>query len=147
MSMELVDLERISRFCDHAFTTRKKQRIEELEEKALVFEKKEQQLLEFEPKIKLNVGGSLFLTTLQTMTKIPNTYFAILFSGRWEPKFDPVDGSMFIDRDPTMFGMILNYLRTGTIILDHLSPIQADLLRTEADFYQIESLLELLTPK
>lgn len=81
------------------------------------------------------------------MTKVPNTYFAILFSGRWELKFDPVDGSMFIDRDPTMFGMILNYLRTGTIVLDHMSPIQADLLKTEADFYQIDSLLEFLTPK
>lgn len=51
-SMELVDLERISRFCDHAFIMRKKQRIEELEEKALAFEKKEQPLLEFEPNIK-----------------------------------------------------------------------------------------------
>lgn len=152
--MELEDLERISQFCEFAFSTRKKQRIEELEEKVLALDMQKQRWLEFEPKIKeffavkpikLNVGGSLFSTTLENMVKEPNTYFFSLFGGKWCPKLDPVDGSVFIDRDPTMFAMILNYLRTGKISLDGLPPFQLQLLKDEADFYQVGSLLNLLS--
>lgn len=45
-----------------------------------------------------------------------------------------------------MFGMILKYLRTGTIELDALTPTQLELLNNEVDLYQIGSLFKLLLP-
>jgi hypothetical protein len=63
--------------------------------------------------IRLNVGGHSFTTSRMTLTSVPNTYFASLFSGRFE--LTPDDGgAYFIDRDPTHFRHILHFLRDPT---------------------------------
>ncbi|KAG1377113.1 hypothetical protein G6F61_007015 [Rhizopus arrhizus] len=61
-------------------------------------------------KIKLNVGGQLFQTSLFTLKKDPNSILATMFG---EPKtIQPdADNSYFIDRDGTYFRLVLNYLR------------------------------------
>ena len=61
-------------------------------------------------KILLDVGGYKFTTSRQTLTSIPDTYLASLFSGRFELTTD-ADGVYFIDRDGTYFRHILNCLR------------------------------------
>lgn len=50
-------------------------------------------------------------------------------------------GAIFIDRDPTLFGIILNYLRTRDIDIK-----QCDLriLRHEAEYYNISPLIRRL---
>mmetsp|Transcript_13285 Transcript_13285/g.17741 ORF Transcript_13285/g.17741 Transcript_13285/m.17741 type:complete len:331 (-) Transcript_13285:22-1014(-) len=64
----------------------------------------------FDKIIKLNVGGMRFDTSLTTLTSIPGSMLASMFSGRHGlPEMD--DGSIFIDRDGTYFRHILNYLR------------------------------------
>jgi hypothetical protein len=61
-------------------------------------------------KILLDVGGHKFTTSRQTLTSIPDTYLASLFSGRFELTTD-ADGVYFIDRDGTYFRHVLNCLR------------------------------------
>ena len=61
-------------------------------------------------KIKLDVGGHKFTTSLPTLTSVTDTYLAALFSGRY-PLAPDEDGAYFIDRSGAHFGHILNYLR------------------------------------
>ena len=50
------------------------------------------------------------------------------------------DGSYFIDRDGTHFRYILNYLRTGQLVVPEDKVVQRKLL-TEAEFYQVEGII------
>ena len=101
-----------------------------------------------EDKIRLDIGGQVFVTSLDTLTKIPGSLFDSMFSGRWSTKVDS-DGSFFIDRDPTVFSFLLNFLREYPNIFmrrSHLSDVQVQLLRRDADFYRIIPLLHHLKP-
>jgi hypothetical protein len=60
-------------------------------------------------KIKLNVGGKIFTTTLNTLTTEKNTFFNSMFSEQFKPQPDE-DGEFFIDRNPEYFHLILDYL-------------------------------------
>ena len=66
--------------------------------------------------VDLNVGGALFQTTAQTLASRGENFFYSLVSGRHQSQKDK-NGAYFIDRDPKMFSIILNFLRTGRIIL------------------------------
>lgn len=64
-------------------------------------------------KIKLNVGGKLFQTSLTTLQCADEgSVLAAMFSGRFSLKKD-VDGYVFIDRNGTVFEYILSFLRDG----------------------------------
>ena len=65
-----------------------------------------------------------------------------MFSGRFDPK-PSEDGSYFIDRDGTHFRYILNYLRTGQLIVPKDEIIRVELL-AEAEFYQIDGIINAL---
>ena len=67
-----------------------------------------------------------------------------MFSGRFDTKPDE-DGSYFIDRDGTHFRHILNYLRTGELIVPNDEIIRRELL-AEAKFYQFEGMINELQP-
>ena len=53
--------------------------------------------------IKLNVGGKIYKTTLDTLRKDPDSMLCAMFSGRFELKADEEDGAYFIDRDGKLF--------------------------------------------
>ena len=90
--------------------------------------------------VKLNVGGHYFTTSLQTLTKDPNSMLAAMFSGKFE--MEPRgDGAFFIDRDGTHFRFILNYLRTGKLTLPDGATFLKELAE-EAEFYQIQGILD-----
>jgi BTB/POZ domain len=89
----------------------------------------------------LNVGGQRFETSRTTLSKSP--FFATYFSKRWDTKPDS-DGSYFIDRSPRSFEYILEFLRNGSILVEGLKLRDRHLLRQDAEFYQMEGLLELL---
>ncbi|CAG9766347.1 unnamed protein product [Ceutorhynchus assimilis] len=88
----------------------------------------------------LNVGGKRFSTSRQTLTLIPDTFFTALLNGRISSLRDE-KGCIFIDRDPSVFAVILNYLRTKEIDLKN-----TDLksLRHEAEYYNIAPLVRRL---
>ena len=64
----------------------------------------------FDPQVKLNVGGQLFVTSSATLTNCPNTMLGDMFSGRHALPKDE-HGAYFIDRDGQNFHEILNFLR------------------------------------
>eukprot|EP00227_Mantoniella_beaufortii_P006989 CAMPEP_0197614646 /NCGR_PEP_ID=MMETSP1326-20131121/59631_1 /TAXON_ID=1155430 /ORGANISM="Genus nov. species nov., Strain RCC2288" /LENGTH=422 /DNA_ID=CAMNT_0043183521 /DNA_START=245 /DNA_END=1513 /DNA_ORIENTATION=+ len=89
-------------------------------------------------KIQLDVGGGghRFATSLQTLTSVPDTFLASMFSGRFNLQPD-AEGVYFIDRNGTHFCHILDYLRDpGSFTL---SPAMAGGARAElaveAKFY------------
>ena len=66
--------------------------------------------------VNLHVGGRRFTTSLQTLTKDPDSMLAAMFSGKLE--VTPLeDGAFFIDRDGKHFRFILNYICTGKLTL------------------------------
>ena len=94
----------------------------------------------FSSPVNLNVGGHYFKTSVQTLTKDPNTMLAAMFSGKFEMK-PCEDASFFIDRDGTHFRFILNYLRTGKLTLPEGATFLKELLE-EAEFYQIQGIID-----
>ena len=63
-----------------------------------------------------------------------------MFSGRFDTKASE-DGSYFIDRDGTHFRYILNYLRTGQLLVPEDNIVRRELL-TEAEFYQVRGIID-----
>ncbi|KAL9951601.1 hypothetical protein ACROYT_G044296 [Oculina patagonica] len=99
----------------------------------------------FEKTLKLNIGGHLFTTSLETVTKDPSSMLYAMFSERFGPK-PSEDGSYFIDRDGTHFRYILNFLRTRQLIVPKDEIIRKELL-VEAEFYQVEGIINGLTAR
>lgn len=64
--------------------------------------------------IKLNIGGTRFETTAHTLTRIEGTVLKTLLEERWNCPACPQGQEIFIDRDPTHFRIILNFLRDGS---------------------------------
>ena len=97
-------------------------------------------IVHFSSTVDLNVGGHHFSTSVQTLTKDPNSMLAAMFSGRFEMK-PSKDGSFFIDRDGTHFRFILNYLRNGKLTLPEGATFLKE-LEEEAEFYQIQGIID-----
>jgi len=96
--------------------------------------------------IKLNVGGILFITSRDTLMREKDTMLEVMFSGRHRNE-TLEDGSYFIDRDPTHFRYILNYLRdNGQIFLPNKKQFLSELLK-ECQFFNIEGLCEKIEGK
>eukprot|EP01032_Pedospumella_encystans_P015825 gene15825-18077_t len=96
----------------------------------------------FESRVKLDVGGNKFTTSLTTLRRFPDTMIGAIFSGRHALPQDE-DGYHFIDRDGTHFRYILNFLRAPESFLPDLPPTQLMELREECYYY---GLLELMFP-
>uniref|UniRef100_A0A8C2KD93 BTB/POZ domain-containing protein KCTD3 n=1 Tax=Cyprinus carpio TaxID=7962 RepID=A0A8C2KD93_CYPCA len=78
-----------------------------------------------------------FSTSRQTLTWVPDSFFSSLLSGRISTLKDET-GAIFIDRDPSLFAPILNFLRTKEL---HPRSIEVHLLMHEAEFYGITPLV------
>eukprot|EP01006_Ploeotia_vitrea_P019802 TRINITY_DN52047_c0_g1_i1.p1 TRINITY_DN52047_c0_g1~~TRINITY_DN52047_c0_g1_i1.p1 ORF type:complete len:378 (-),score=36.03 TRINITY_DN52047_c0_g1_i1:198-1331(-) len=92
-----------------------------------------------EAKVRLNVGGQVFMTSEATLLAEKETFFwAMLHGGQWKPD---TNGEYFIDRNPATFSYILDYLRSGTFDIDHLSRGDKNQLWSDVDFFQLHSLL------
>ncbi|CAB3404643.1 unnamed protein product [Caenorhabditis bovis] len=99
--------------------------------------------------ISLNVGGTAYTTTRNTLNKEPDTLLANIAAGNLsdadQTSVVPMqDGTYFIDRDGPLFAFILHFLRTDRLSLpenfkDHSR------LRDEAEFYRFERLASQLT--
>ncbi|XP_067211454.1 BTB/POZ domain-containing protein KCTD3 isoform X3 [Linepithema humile] len=90
--------------------------------------------------VHLNVGGTRFSTSRQTLTWIQDSFFTALLSNRIDSHKDET-GALFIDRDPKLFSIILNYLRTKDIDLKN---VDIRTLRHEAEYYGITPLVKRL---
>ena len=95
-------------------------------------------------KIKLQVGDHAFTTSRETLCMRKGSMLEAMFSGRHSIKPEE-DGSIFIDRDGEHFKLILNYLRDGKLP-SGLSNDTREALAAEAEYYQLEDLVERQTP-
>lgn len=78
----------------------------------------EGELDKFKGRVKLNVGGVKYETTLTTLTADgDDSMLGSMFSGRHELHPDD-DGEVFIDRDGKHFGHILNVLRDSSVAVN-----------------------------
>ena len=69
----------------------------------------------------------------------PECMLAKMFSGEMRPGDTDKDGAYLIDRSPIYFHPILNYFRTGKVIIDPSISIEGVL--EEARYYGINSII------
>jgi chorismate mutase len=94
----------------------------------------------------LIIGGYRYETSVQTLRRLPHTFFDAYFSGRYAQDVR-ADGSIFIDRDGEHFGQVLQYLRDGVVLVAEQDTSELDLsmlrwLKREFGFYCIDLYLE-----
>jgi hypothetical protein len=84
--------------------------------------------------VSVNVGGQRFATQLGTLRVHRSSVLAALFTPPYAIHQDPTDGSFFLDRNGEVFGLVLDYLRTGTLVVPR-DPVLYAILRREVSFY------------
>jgi hypothetical protein len=92
--------------------------------------------------VEVNIGGRRFETSVQTLRRVPHTFFDAYFSGRYAQDVC-ADGSIFVDRDGEHFGHVLEYMRDGVVSVASQEASELDigllrLLKREFGFYCIE---------
>jgi N-acetylneuraminic acid mutarotase len=94
-----------------------------------------------EGRVELNIGGYRFVTSVQTLRRVPHTFFDAYFSGRYAQDVCN-DGSIFVDRDGEHFGHVLEYMRDGFVSVAEAgarpSVTLLRALKREFGFYCIE---------
>ncbi|KAI1710731.1 BTB/POZ domain-containing protein [Ditylenchus destructor] len=90
--------------------------------------------------IRLNVGGEIFQTTKQTLSRHPDSYLARLVNGDL-PSDKDESGAYVVDRSPKHFETIMTYLRRGVLNLDGNEETTKELL-DQAEFYKIQPLID-----
>ena len=89
--------------------------------------------------VRLNVGGTKYITEKTTLRKYPDSVLGAMFRGNIPLSTDG-DGYYFIDRCGHIFQYILQFLRSGKLILPK-GFCELELLEEEASFYEIEDLI------
>jgi hypothetical protein len=93
--------------------------------------------------VELNVGGKIFATTLHTLTK-EVSLLSLLINGTQSNAQHDRAGRLFIDRDPTHFRWMLNYLRDGYIVTVPASMTHRLEILQEARYYSLHNLIPLV---
>ena len=91
------------------------------------------------PIVTLNVGGTHFTTTQDTLHKEPSSKLSLTVRGILPSATDD-GGHTFLDRDARFFQLILNFLRDGWVLLPD-SPSERRELMQEARYYQVRRAL------
>merc|ERR1711997_464830 len=98
----------------------------------------------FTAPVHIDVGGKIYTSSLDTLTKFPESRLSKMFTGSIPIVLDTLKQHYFIDRDGEMFKHILNYMRTGRAILpDNFGHLE--LLLEEARYYELQDLVTQLT--
>jgi len=97
-------------------------------------------------RIKLNVGGKIFETTEHTLiSNYKDSLLANMFVGPYKVKPDK-HGVYFIDRDGTLFGYVLNFLRDSDVALPS-TDLELAQLEREARYYGLPKLENLVAER
>ncbi|XP_035691331.1 BTB/POZ domain-containing protein KCTD6-like [Branchiostoma floridae] len=92
--------------------------------------------------VSLNVGGHIYTTARSTLTRFRDSVLGAMFGRDFDALRDD-QGRYFIDRNGRLFEHVLNFLRTTQLVLPEDFK-ELPLLEIEADFYQIQPLIEAL---
>lgn len=67
----------------------------------------------------------MFETYASTLSKFPNTLLGAMFNPRNEELLaSQIENEFFFDRDPRAFEVILNYYRTGKLVVPSWIPLE-----------------------
>lgn len=88
----------------------------------------------------LNVGGRVFVTSRDTLTRDPDSMLACMLTEDLPAASQDKDGNFVIDRDGDTFKYLLNFLRDGSCVYPLDFHTRAELLR-EANYFQVAWLL------
>jgi len=97
----------------------------------------------FTAPVHIDVGGKIYTSSLDTLTKFPESRLSKMFSGGIPIVLDTLKQHYFIDRDGGMFRHILNFMRTGRPILPENFQY-VDLLLEEAKYFELPELVSYL---
>lgn len=89
-------------------------------------------------RVYIDVGGCIFVSTLQTLSKSARLADMI-------QKHEDSENAVFVDRDPQAFSHVLNFLRTGTVFINPEDRVYIQLLIAEANYYQLRQMEHQLT--
>jgi hypothetical protein len=90
--------------------------------------------------VHIDVGGTIFTSSLETLTRYPDSRLSKLFNGTIPIVLDTLKQHYFIDRDGKLFRYILNFMRYGTLALpDHFTELPA--LLEEARYFELTPLI------
>ena len=93
--------------------------------------------------IKLDVGGQIFQTTILTLSKYPGSMLSAMFSHS-EAGMSPMPkteaGYFFLDVNPKLFEIVLEWLRLGEIITEDPYLLKGTL--SLANYFGLDKLLE-----
>lgn len=93
--------------------------------------------------VRLNVGGTVFLTSRATLAKDPQSFLARIANEDTELGSDKDEtGAFLIDRDPHYFSPVLNFLRHGKVHLDR--NVTEESVLEEAEFYNVADMVKVL---
>ncbi|KAL0280056.1 UNVERIFIED_CONTAM: hypothetical protein PYX00_001465 [Menopon gallinae] len=86
--------------------------------------------------VHIDVGGTIYTSSLETLTKYPESRLAKLFNGSIPIVLDSLKQHYFIDRDGGMFRHILNFMRNSRLLIPENFK-DLDLLIEEARYFDI----------
>eukprot|EP00746_Dinoflagellata_sp_MGD_P002505 gnl/MRDRNA2_/MRDRNA2_104885_c0_seq1.p1 gnl/MRDRNA2_/MRDRNA2_104885_c0~~gnl/MRDRNA2_/MRDRNA2_104885_c0_seq1.p1 ORF type:complete len:595 (-),score=100.09 gnl/MRDRNA2_/MRDRNA2_104885_c0_seq1:103-1887(-) len=89
-----------------------------------------------EAMVDLNVGGSVFETARATLVQQPGSFLESVVSGRHRLSRDR-NGRIFINRDPELFRLILNFLRNPAVPPMPRDHAESEALVTEASWFGV----------
>ncbi|KAJ8683398.1 hypothetical protein QAD02_019190 [Eretmocerus hayati] len=93
--------------------------------------------------VHIDVGGTIYTSSLETLTKYPDSRLAKLFNGSIPIVLDSLKQHYFIDRDGGMFRHILNFMRNSRLLIpENFADI--DLLLEEARYFDIAPMIRQL---
>ncbi|XP_018651899.1 putative potassium channel tetramerization domain-containing [Schistosoma mansoni] len=93
--------------------------------------------------VHIDVGGTLYTSSLKVLTKYPNSILGKMFNGTIPIVLDTMKQHYFIDRDGVLFRHVLNFLRTNKVNLDP-NFTEFDQLVEEATFYGLDEMVNQL---
>lgn len=90
--------------------------------------------------IHIDVGGILYTSSLETLTKYGESRLSKMFNGSLPIVLDSLKQHYFIDRDGKLFRHVLNFMRTDTVVLPE-SFNDFEGLLNEAKFYELNEMV------
>uniref|UniRef100_A0A0E0DCJ2 BTB domain-containing protein n=1 Tax=Oryza meridionalis TaxID=40149 RepID=A0A0E0DCJ2_9ORYZ len=104
-------------------------------------------LAAMQPPVLLNIGGSRYETTADTLTqRDPGSLLAAVLSGAAAHGLPTTeDGAVFVDRDGELFRHVLNWLRDGAV--PALADAEYRQLLREAEYYRLPGLIDCINER
>ena len=93
--------------------------------------------------VKFNISGEHFATRIDTLLNIKDSLFYKIVLTK---KFD-LTKEIFIDRNNTFFGDILDYLRKGSIDFSKYSKADLESIKEELDYYELVDVVSTIDEK